>query len=136
MALHHDLWLLREQTDKVPGVAPSEIRALRGALTRAAFARQLSVSPLTVARWELPDGNKEARRPRGKILELLQRLATGEPPFADDVDGRSSEPPPDHDFERATSLPVALDTNSKFVADEQVVLPLLAQLCTREWARA
>ena len=128
--------MLRVQTVKMRGVGPSEIRALRGHLTRAAFARQLSVSQLTVARWELPDGNKEARRPRGKILERLQRLATGEPPPADDLDVAPSEPPPYHDFGRVTPLPAALDTDADFAADGQVLLPLLGQLATREWARA
>src|SRR5689334_14245399 len=60
-------------------VDASSIRALRGSLSRAAFARQLGVTAHTVYRWELPDGAEEARRPRGDVLEKLQRLAAGVP---------------------------------------------------------
>ncbi|HEY8924318.1 MAG TPA: hypothetical protein VIU64_08050 [Polyangia bacterium] len=60
-------------------VDASSIRALRGPLSRAAFARQLGVTAHTVYRWELPDGAEEARRPRGEVLEKLQRLAAGAP---------------------------------------------------------
>ncbi len=52
-----------------------EVRAIRGSLSRAAFARLLGVTPLTVLRWELSDDNKEARRPRAKMVELLRKLA-------------------------------------------------------------
>jgi hypothetical protein len=126
-------------------VGPEEIRALRGSLSRAAFARQLSVTPLTVARWELPDGNKEARRPRGKILERLQRLVVGEPPAAADIEGPPVvvDPPESRDVERATPVPVAPPSDPLLAKDEQVlakdeqaVLPLLDRLCTHEWARA
>jgi predicted ATP-dependent protease len=53
------------------------IRALRGSLSRAAFARGLGVTAHTVYRWELPDGAEEARRPRGDVLEKLRRLVAG-----------------------------------------------------------
>ena len=53
-----------------------EIRAVRGALSRAAFARLLGVTSLTVLRWELPEDNKEARRPRAKMVETLRKLAS------------------------------------------------------------
>src|SRR5262245_62021111 len=52
-----------------------EIRAIRGSLSRAAFARLLGVTSLTVLRWELPDDNKEARRPRARMVEALRKLA-------------------------------------------------------------
>src|SRR4051794_34343363 len=55
------------------------VRALRGGESRAAFARRLGVTAHTVYRWELPDGAEEARRPRGDVLERLQRLAAGGP---------------------------------------------------------
>jgi hypothetical protein len=104
-------------------------------LSQAAFARQLSVTPLTVHRWELPDGNKEARRPRGKILERLQRLAAGGTSLAVDVGGAplALEPP---DVERATPTPDVLPADPAFAKDEPIVLPLLDRLHTREWARA
>src|SRR5688572_5848192 len=80
-----------------------EIRALRGSLSRAAFARQLGVSALTVLRWELPEDSKEARRPRPRMVEALRRFAQGtlEAPAApapgaalvDDDDGDEHPPP-------------------------------------------
>jgi tetratricopeptide (TPR) repeat protein len=74
------------------------IRALRGSLSRAAFARLLGVTGHTVYRWELPDGAEEARRPRGEVLEKLQRLAAAgaglAAPSAGAIDGPSTPPPP------------------------------------------
>ncbi|XXF77584.1 sigma-54 dependent transcriptional regulator [Myxococcaceae bacterium GXIMD 01537] len=61
------------------GLGPEAIRALRGALSRAAFARQLGVTPLTVYRWELPDAAAQARRPRGRVAQALRQLAQGGP---------------------------------------------------------
>jgi hypothetical protein len=135
VAVLHDDWLLPAQKDTMPGVGPSEIRALRGELSRAAFARRLSVSQLTVARWELPDGNKEARRPRGKILERLKSLAAGGPPSAENLDAGSAGPPPSQEPERPAPPMASLD-DVEFADDERVVLPLLGRLCTRDWARA
>lgn len=54
---------------------PEEIVALRGELSRAEFAEAVGVTPLTVYRWELPEGANEARRPRGQVLERLRRFA-------------------------------------------------------------
>lgn len=54
----------------------AEIRAIRGSLSRGAFAHALGVTSLTVLRWELPEGNKEARRPRPKMVQALQQFAT------------------------------------------------------------
>ncbi|MFO0615640.1 MAG: sigma-54 dependent transcriptional regulator [Polyangiaceae bacterium] len=56
-------------------MGPETVRALRGGLSRASFAKHLQVTPHTVYRWELPDGSKEARRPRGAELERLASLA-------------------------------------------------------------
>ncbi len=50
------------------------IRKARGSLTRAAFAEQIGVSPLTVYRWELPEDAKESRSPRGDAREKLEEL--------------------------------------------------------------
>src|SRR5262245_34088210 len=60
------------------GFGPERIRALRGGSSRAAFARRIGVTPQTVYRWELADGAREARRPRGAELARLERLARGE----------------------------------------------------------
>ena len=67
------------------GFGPEAIRALRGDLSRAAFARQLGVTPLTVYRWELPDAAPQARRPRGRVAQALRQLAEG---------GQTLPPPP------------------------------------------
>ncbi len=63
-------------------MGPDRIRALRGARTRAELARQLGVTPLTVLRWELPEDNKEARRPRRAMVEALERLSHTAPAVA------------------------------------------------------
>src|SRR3954470_13515454 len=52
--------------------SPLEIRAVRGTRSRAEFAALVEVTPLTVYRWELPEGSPELRRPRGKGLKKLQ----------------------------------------------------------------
>jgi hypothetical protein len=57
----------------------TEIRALRGERTRAAFAAELGVDPHTVYRWELPPGSPQARRPRGQALARLRALVGGGP---------------------------------------------------------
>ncbi len=108
-------------------MTPQDIRTLRGSLSQAAFARQLSVTPLTVHRWELPEGNKEARRPRGRILERLQRLVAGGPSSTREEEPRSPSsaplsmsPAPDPDFEK----------------EQEIVLPLLEQISTQTWAQA
>jgi Sigma-54 interaction domain len=64
----------------MPSISATQVRELRGAVSRAAFAKQLGVTPNTVYRWELPDGAAEARRPRGAELEKLSRLHGGEAP--------------------------------------------------------
>jgi hypothetical protein len=60
----------------------AEIRTIRGSLSRGAFAHELGVSSLTVLRWELPEGNKEARRPRAKMVEALRQFAARSVPKA------------------------------------------------------
>jgi DNA-binding transcriptional regulator YiaG len=56
---------------------PGHVRSLRGALSRAVFARALGVTPQTIYRWELPDGAAEARRPGREQLLRLQRFRSG-----------------------------------------------------------
>jgi len=83
-------------------MSPQEIRAIRGPLSRAAFARLLEVTPLTVLRWELPEESKEARRPRPRMVEALRKLAADGLPAAtaladptsqvEEDDGASLEP--------------------------------------------
>ena len=58
-------------------ISAGDVRELRGRASRAAFAKQLGVTPNTVYRWELPEGATEARRPRGAELEKLLRLHSG-----------------------------------------------------------
>jgi len=90
-------------------VGPDEIRAIRGSRSRAAFARLLGVTPLTVLRWELAEADKEARRPRAKTIDALKRLAAGELP----------------------ALPESGDSDD----DEALLAPVLRRLWTAEWAR-
>ncbi|MCP3101040.1 sigma-54 dependent transcriptional regulator [Myxococcus sp. K15C18031901] len=67
---------LEEKGDR-GALGPDAIRALRGGQSRAAFARLLGVTPLTVYRWELPEDAPQARRPRGRVAQALRRLAEG-----------------------------------------------------------
>ena len=55
-------------------LGPEAIRALRGGHSRAAFARMLGVTPLTVYRWELPESAPQARKPRGRVAQALRQL--------------------------------------------------------------
>jgi hydrogenase-4 transcriptional activator len=71
--------------NEAEALGPEAIRALRGEQSRAAFARQLGVTPLTVYRWELPEAAAQARRPRGRVMEALRQLAEG---------GQPALPPP------------------------------------------
>ncbi|MGD0529271.1 MAG: hypothetical protein ABSE49_29300, partial [Polyangiaceae bacterium] len=64
-------------SSSTPTMGPGEVRALRGSSSRAAFARSVGVTPNTVYRWELPDGAKDARRPRGEELRRLEVLRSG-----------------------------------------------------------
>jgi predicted ATP-dependent protease/DNA-binding transcriptional regulator YiaG len=66
-----------EEKGDTHGLGPDIIRALRGEQSRAAFARLLGVTPLTVYRWELPDDAPQARRPRGRVAQALRQLRAG-----------------------------------------------------------
>jgi len=84
---------------KVADLDPDTVRSLRGPLSRADFARKVGVTPLTVYRWELPDGAPESRRPRGAVAERLRRaIAHGDlvdsAPSQRMGRGRSLEPVP------------------------------------------
>lgn len=59
-------------------LGPDTVRAARGALSRTEFARRVGVTPLTVYRWELPDGAAESRRPRGAVADRLRRVIASE----------------------------------------------------------
>ncbi|CAN5893832.1 hypothetical protein BH11MYX2_BH11MYX2_26830 [soil metagenome] len=62
-----------------------EIRHLRGDRTRAAFASEVGVNAHTVYRWELPIESPHSRKPRGEVLDRLQRLANRTSDAADSV---------------------------------------------------
>jgi Sigma-54 interaction domain len=70
----------------------AEIRAIRGSLSRGAFAHALGVTSLTVLRWELPEGNKESRRPRPKMVQALRQFATHRDPPAPTPTGSGAQP--------------------------------------------
>ncbi|HEU4410883.1 MAG TPA: sigma 54-interacting transcriptional regulator [Polyangiaceae bacterium] len=122
------------------GMTPEEIRRLRGGRSRAEFARRLGVSPLTVYRWELPDGATEARRPRGAILSRLLHEASrpsndGEAPPGEGAAGAGSglpsprrapaaappRAPAAHALAPAASLALAAE-------DELLLLPLISRI--------
>jgi len=119
-----------------------EIRAIRGALSRAAFARLLGVSALTVLRWELADDEKEARRPRAKMIELLQQLAaegvgrgaanatTGDESEDEDEDAHASEPA------TRPRTPSSSPGPDSARGDEARLLPVLDQLMGNAWRGA
>jgi hypothetical protein len=71
---------------------------MRGAASRAAFARSLGVTPQTVYRWELPEAAAEARRPRGSQLARLVSLAgsPGSVPQLSAADAQPAAPIRDH----------------------------------------
>ncbi len=117
----------------------SEIRAIRGGLSRAAFARLLGVTSLTVLRWELPQDNKEARRPRAKKIEELKRLAEAGVGRAESmVVPRGDEPEDDEDEASEPADDAALDVEqqARWQRDETTVMPFLQQLCGERWRQA
>lgn len=63
--------------DEAARYGPEDIRKIRGELSRAAFARALGVTPLTVYRWELPVDAPESRRPRGRAVSSLVSFISG-----------------------------------------------------------
>ncbi|RYZ09902.1 MAG: sigma-54-dependent Fis family transcriptional regulator [Myxococcales bacterium] len=112
-----------------------EIRAIRGPLSRAAFARVLGVTSLTVLRWELPDDNKEARRPRARTVEALQRLKDeGHDALLAASHGAAEEEEAPEDALEAGSPP--LPSSPELAQDSALVEPLLARLMGEGWPRA
>ncbi|WP_309888438.1 sigma-54 dependent transcriptional regulator [Archangium sp.] len=112
------------------GFGPEAIRALRGSLSRAAFARQVGVTPLTVYRWELPEAAPQARRPRGRVVQALRQLAEGGQPFAASPASRHASGALRQDIspeERARLLPFrALLQAADWKVAEDRLLALLA----------
>ncbi len=112
-------------------LGPEEIRAMRGDLSRAAFARQVGVTPLTVYRWELPDSAPQARRPRGRVAKVLRqlaqhgRMALPSPPPAHASAGRPPEPLLPEERERLLACISRLQ-RAEWRAAEDGLLDLLA----------
>jgi len=104
---------------------PEWIRQLRGSLTRAAFGQRLGVTALTVYRWELPPSAAEARRPRGRVLERLQRYAAAQD-AGQQLPREATEPAP-------RSAHTASDLER---SEYERVLPILARLPKAELRRA
>jgi len=129
-------------------MTPTEIRAIRGSLSRPAFARLLGVTALTVLRWELPDGSKEARRPRAKMIEALRKLAAeGVPASAkaraaqgdDDaeVEGSVEEEASDDDVSEPAALEAcAPSPTPSLFEDMSLVVAVLDKLHAEGWRRA
>jgi hypothetical protein len=118
----------------------NEIRTIRGSLSRPAFARLLGVTSLTVLRWELPSENKEARRPRARMVEELRRLAAGGVGLStaegqdDEEDDGASEPiEPRPEAASAVSVPARAPAASP---QELRVLSLLPRLFNEGWQSA
>jgi tetratricopeptide (TPR) repeat protein len=117
-----------------------EIRAIRGSLSRAAFARLLGVTSLTVLRWELPDDNKEARRPRARMVEALRKLATE----GVGAKGSAAALEPEEDEDEEASEPIDAPTTVRTLPppgaaptpDELLVQPLLDRLMGETWPAA
>jgi hypothetical protein len=112
----------------VERLGPETIRALRGSLSRAAFARQLGVTPLTVYRWELPDSAAQARRPRGKVAQALRELALGGSPRPVHAPAPSTPARPELLPEESARLAPCLVrlTRAEWRAAEDELLALLA----------
>ncbi len=103
------------------GFGPEAIRALRGERSRAAFARQLGVTPLTVYRWELPQAAPQARRPRGRVAQALRLLAEG---------GQPALPPP------PSRLAMGLVRQEVSREERALLAPCHALLRRAEWRAA
>jgi hypothetical protein len=114
-----------------PPLDAARIRALRGELSRAAFARRVGVTPHTVYRWELPEAAAEARRPRGVELMKLWRLARGE--ALPDEPRASDEPAP---LPSPVGAPLAAFTRLVTADDVSAVLPALERSFNNDLRRA
>jgi tetratricopeptide (TPR) repeat protein len=119
-----------------------EIRAIRGALSRAAFGRLLGVTSLTVLRWELPDDNKEARRPRARMVEALRKIAAEGlrvPPGTAPAEPEDEEEDED-DVSELVAAPMTVRSvpapGADPTPDELLVSPLLERLMGEAWQAA
>ncbi|NVJ08602.1 sigma-54-dependent Fis family transcriptional regulator [Myxococcus sp. AM001] len=116
---------LPEEKGESAGWEPETIRALRGEQSRAAFARLLGVTPLTVYRWELPSEAPQARRPRGRVAVALRQLAAqGGAPTPPVSASRRQELHPE-ELARILSSVTHL-TRAEWRAAEEELLSLLA----------
>jgi hypothetical protein len=102
-----------------------QIRVLRGKLSRAAFARRLAVTALTVYRWELPESASEARRPRGRVLQRLKAYAS--------LPLRAANDPPAARSLPAASPPLAAEIER---GEYERLLPVLERIPKAELRRA
>jgi DNA-binding transcriptional regulator YiaG len=116
-----------------PPMDPAEIRRIRGSRSRAAFGQLLGVTALTVLRWELPEDNKEARRPGAKMVEAMRRLASAPPETASGPKASPVALQPTAAPELAAASEAA---DGARTLDEARVRPLLEQLCTEQWRMA
>jgi tetratricopeptide (TPR) repeat protein len=101
---------------------PERIRALRGLRSRAAFAKQLGVTALTVYRWELPSHARESRRPRAAVLARLKAYGSA-------AASLSIESPP----QGAPALHPVLDIERR---EYERLLPVLDRIPKGELLRA
>jgi hypothetical protein len=117
----------------------AEIRAIRGSLSRAAFGRLLGVTSLTVLRWELPEDNKEARRPRARMVEALRKLAA-EGVGASVSGGAADEDDEEADVSELVEAPMTVRSvpppGMVSGPDELRVVPLLERLMGDGWLAA
>ncbi|NMO20350.1 sigma 54-interacting transcriptional regulator [Pyxidicoccus fallax] len=116
-----------EEKGEAHGLGPQVIRALRGEQSRAAFARLLGVTPLTVYRWELPDEAPQARRPRGRVAQALRQLLEGGASTASRPTPSNSKRQELHPDESARLAPcLARLRKAEWRAAEEELMALLA----------
>ncbi len=135
---------MSQKLDAAPSAV--EIRALRGARSRAELGALLGVTGLTVYRWELPPEASEARRPRGAVLARLRTFLERERAHASPSDDSAATAPPSlapasvtlEPEERAkVAAPLAAMDDGRLEQAESELLGLLASGALRsEAARA
>ncbi|MCA9556336.1 MAG: hypothetical protein KC933_40300, partial [Myxococcales bacterium] len=110
-------------------LTPAQIRDIRGERTQAEFAALLGVSPVTVYRWELEDGEGQSRSPRRKMQARIRQLG----------DPRASAP--EAREPRATALPPRDGSTPRRVRDlnpEELehLLPIVDMVLQARWRDA
>src|SRR5688500_18519495 len=98
-------------------LGPDDVRALRGVLSRADFARRVGDTPPTVYRWERPYDAPESRRPRGAVAERLKRVHVGT-------------------NEKTIALPARVEPLVQSTEEATAVLPSLDRILRAEFERA